>query len=44
MQGLKENIEKIRNSPVNGIPDRTFCPMMFRDGIEVPFPKPTQKL
>merc|ERR1719507_2334427 len=45
LQGLAAHIHRYRNSPVmhEDVPDE-FKPLMFRDGIRVPFPSPTKKL
>lgn len=40
VQGFKANIEHYRNSPVNDLPDPEYRPLMFQNGIEVPFPRP----
>merc|ERR1712000_131275 len=44
-QGLDENIERYRNSPVmNESVKDDYKPMLLRDGKRVPFPLPTRKL
>jgi len=44
-QGLWPNIERYRNSPVmhEQVPD-LYKPVLFMDGVRVPFPEPTKKL
>lgn len=44
-QGLEEHVERYRNSPVMHptMPDE-YKPMMFRDGVRVPFPPPTKAI
>merc|ERR1719436_222784 len=44
-QGLSEHVERYRNSPVMHacMPDE-YKPMVFRDGIRVPFPEPTRAI
>ena len=44
-QGFKAHIERYRNSPLmhQNVPD-VFKPMIFRDGLQQPFPKPTKCL
>merc|ERR1712060_304770 len=41
-QGLSEHVERYRNSPVMHacMPDE-YKPMVFRDGVRLPFPEPT---
>jgi len=45
LQGLDVHIERYRNSPMmhESVSDM-FKPMMFKDGVRVPFPPPTKKL
>lgn len=44
-QGLQENIERYRNSPVmNASVKDEYKPRLFKDGKRVPFPLPTRKL
>jgi hypothetical protein len=45
MQGLDEHVERYRDCPVmhESIPDE-FKPLLFKDGVRVPFPKPTKKI
>lgn len=38
VQGLHSNIQHYRNSPVNGIAVPEYRPLVFADGVEVPFP------
>lgn len=44
-QGLEEHVERYRNSPVMHacMPDE-YKPMLFRDGIRIPFPPPTKAI
>jgi len=44
-QGLHDNIERYRNSPVmhESVPD-AFKPILLKAGQRIPFPKPTRKL
>jgi len=44
-QGLDANIQRYRNSPMmhDSVPDE-FRPVVFEDGVRVPFPPPTRKL
>lgn len=44
-QGYEEHVERFRNSPVmhEAVPD-DHRPLVFKDGIKVPFPAPTKKL
>lgn len=44
-QGLDAHVDRYRNSPVmsDAIPDE-YKPVLFTDGIRVPFPPPTKKL
>lgn len=44
VQGLEQNVEHYRNSPVNGIPISAYRPMIFKSGLEVGFPKPDAPL
>jgi len=44
VQGLEQNIEHYRNSPVNGVPIAAYRPLIFKSGIEVGFPKPDAPL
>lgn len=44
VQGLRNNIEHYRNSPVFGIPVPQYWPLLFKDGVEVPFPPPDAPL
>lgn len=45
LQGLQEHVERYRNSPMmhESVPD-DFKPMLFSDGVRVPFPPPTKRL
>lgn len=45
LQGLHANIERYRNSPVMhaSVPDE-FRPVLFEDGVRVPFPPPTRSI
>ena len=44
-QGLEQNIERYRNSPVmNTTVDEQYKPLLLVDGFPVPFPEPTRKL
>lgn len=45
MQGLDEHIKRYRDSPVmhDSVPDE-FKPVLFQDGLRVPFPKPTKRI
>jgi len=42
LQGLDANIKQYQNSPLmcESVPDG-FKPVLFRDGVRYPFPKPT---
>lgn len=42
-QGLTEHVDRYRNSPVmhHSMPDE-YKPMVFKDGVRVPFPPPTK--
>lgn len=40
IQGLENNIAAYRNSPVIGIPVDSYKPLIFEDGVQVPFPDP----
>jgi hypothetical protein len=44
-QGLEEHVERYRNSPVMHVcmPDE-YKPMLFKDGMRVPFPPPTKAI
>jgi len=44
-QGLEAHVERYRNSPVmhEVVPDM-YKPILFKDGVKVPFPPPTKKL
>ena len=44
-QGFKAHIERYRNSPVmhRSVPDE-YKPVMFKNGVRKPFPKPTKKV
>eukprot|EP00929_Paragymnodinium_shiwhaense_P108248 TRINITY_DN74575_c0_g1_i1.p1 TRINITY_DN74575_c0_g1~~TRINITY_DN74575_c0_g1_i1.p1 ORF type:complete len:393 (+),score=58.15 TRINITY_DN74575_c0_g1_i1:99-1277(+) len=44
-QGLQEHVERYRNSPVmhQSMPD-DYKPMVFKDGVRVPFPPPTKPI
>jgi len=42
-QGLHQNVEHYRNSPVMGMEEK-YQPMMFENGIRQPFPGPTRPL
>jgi len=44
-QGLEENVERYRNSPVMhpSVPDWAK-PVVFRDGVRVPFPEPSRPI
>jgi len=44
VQGLEQNIEHYRNSPVNGVPIAAYRPLIFKGGMEVGFPKPDAPL
>mmetsp|Transcript_10729 Transcript_10729/g.16999 ORF Transcript_10729/g.16999 Transcript_10729/m.16999 type:complete len:280 (-) Transcript_10729:256-1095(-) len=45
LQGLDAHIDRYRNCPVmhSSVPEE-HKPMLFRDGIRIPFPAPTKKL
>jgi len=45
LQGLQVHIDRYRNSPVmhEDVPDK-FRPLLFRNGVRIPFPPPTKKL
>lgn len=45
IQGLEEHVERYRNSPVmhHSMPDE-FKPMLFSNGVRVPFPRPTRPI
>ena len=44
-QGFKAHIERYRNSPVmhKSVPDE-YKPVMFKNGVRKPFPRPTKKV
>lgn len=44
-QGLHAHVQRVRDSPVlhPGVPDH-FKPLLFSQGVRVPFPPPTKKL
>lgn len=44
-QGLREHVERYRNSPVmhDTVPD-TYKPVIFKDGVRAAFPPPSKKL
>ncbi|CAK9112131.1 Protein MEI2-like 4 (AML4) (MEI2-like protein 4) [Durusdinium trenchii] len=44
-QGFKAHVERYRNSPVmhKSVPD-TYKPVIFKDGVRKPFPRPTKKV
>jgi hypothetical protein len=44
-QGLSENISRYRNSPLmsEGVP-AFYKPVLMKDGVRIPFPKPTKPL
>lgn len=44
-QGLESHIARYRNSPLMhaNVPD-TYRPILFSDGVRVPFPPPTKKI
>lgn len=42
-QGLHQNVEHYRNSPVMGMEEK-YHPMIFQNGIQQPFPGPTRPL
>eukprot|EP00397_Hematodinium_sp_SG-2012_P039252 GEMP01042830.1.p1 GENE.GEMP01042830.1~~GEMP01042830.1.p1 ORF type:complete len:366 (+),score=67.98 GEMP01042830.1:173-1270(+) len=44
VQGLEQNIEHYRNSPVNGVPVAAYRPLIFKGGVEIGFPKPDAPL
>jgi len=45
LQGLDAHIDRYRNCPVmhSSVPEE-HKPMLFRDGIRIPFPEPTKRL
>jgi len=45
LQGLDNHIDRYRNSPVmhSSVPEE-HKPMLFRDGMRIPFPEPTKRL
>jgi len=45
LQGVADNIERYRNSPVmhESVPD-DFKPVLFRNGQRIPFPPPTKRI
>merc|ERR1712032_748670 len=44
-QGLSANIERYRNSPVmHGSVPQEFKPVVFANGVQMPFPTPTRRL
>ncbi|CAK0835398.1 unnamed protein product [Prorocentrum cordatum] len=44
-QGLSENVSRYRNSPMMSEEVPAFYkPVLLRDGVRVPFPKPTKQL
>jgi hypothetical protein len=40
VQGLQANIEHYRNSPIAGVPIPQYRPLLFDQGVEMPFPEP----
>lgn len=44
-QGFKAHVERYRNSPVmhKSVPD-TYKPVIFKNGVRKPFPRPTKKV
>jgi hypothetical protein len=40
IQGLAANVRRFRNSSVMGVLEDEEKPLLFRDGVQVPFPKP----
>jgi hypothetical protein len=40
VQGLHENVEHYRNSPIAGVPIPQYRPLIFDNGESVPFPEP----
>jgi|Transcript_93367 RNA recognition motif-containing protein len=45
LQGLDKHIDRYRNSPVmhSNVPEE-HKPLLFRDGMRIPFPEPTKKI
>lgn len=45
LQGLRDHVERYRNSPVmhESVRD-SFKPVLFKDGVRIPFPPPTRRL
>merc|ERR1712232_681067 len=45
LQGLQAHVDRYRNSPVMhaDVPD-SFRPMLFQNGVSVPFPAPTKPI
>merc|ERR1712130_180790 len=45
LQGLDKHIDRYRNSPVmhSSVPEE-HKPMLFRDGMRIPFPEPTKRV
>jgi len=44
VQGLKSNIKRFRSSSVMGVLSEDAKPMLFQDGVRVPFPSPLRQL
>lgn len=44
-QGLREHVERLRNSPVmhEAVPEK-YKPLLFRNGAPAPFPAPTKRI
>merc|ERR1719424_199638 len=40
VQGLQANVEHYRNSPIAGVPIPQYRPLLFKAGVEIPFPEP----
>jgi hypothetical protein len=40
VQGINANVAHYRNSPVNDLPDPSYRPLLFQNGVEVAFPRP----
>ncbi|EZG55213.1 putative RNA recognition motif 2 domain protein [Gregarina niphandrodes] len=43
VQGLKSNIEHYRNSSIMSLPCQEYKPLLFKNGVIVPFPPPNSQ-
>jgi hypothetical protein len=40
VQGVSANVRRFRNSSVMGVLSEEEKPMLFKDGVQIPFPMP----